>query len=352
VRRLGLDALRIISILGVISIHTFGGIVTNDAVRGSGSWWLANALDIGFIWVVPVFVMVSGALVLAPRMHQDGPGAFYRKRLLRLGWAFVFWQVFYVVVVYMGLSGAPLSWRQAAGLVYDGTTYTHLYFLWLIVGLYAVAPILYAFLRDGGQRRAGLLALGLIAATTLVYVGASVLSHFGTPRSVPLMALTQWIPYAGYFAAGWALRELRLRGWRLLAGAVATIAAIVSATLLYALPDRAPLLHALLPVNYLGPLVVLSAVGVFVVGNSVFDALQPRLPARASRAVAVVSDAVFGVYLFHFFLLVLAQRLWPELAVRRAETWWVAAVLAAAIAVVSFAVSMAMRRVPFVRRLF
>lgn len=349
-RRLGLDVLRIVSILGVISIHCFGGLVNNGAVRGSGSWWLASVLDTGFVWVVPVFVMVSGALVLDPRMHADGPGGFYRKRLLRLGWAFVFWQAFYLIVVYMGLSHAPLSWGGAAALIYAGNTYTHLYFLWLIVGLYAVAPLLFAFLRDGGPRRAPLFALVVIIATTLVYVGASVLTHVGSPTSVRLMALTQWVPYVGYFLAGWALREVCLSGVRLVAASAGTLAALVGAILLHAEPARLPVLQALLPVHYLGPLVVVAAIGVFVVGNSIGARVRPSAATR--RAVARVSDSVFGVYLFHFFLLVLAGVAWPSLAQRDTEEWWVAALLAAAIAVVSFGFTMAMRLVPFVRRVF
>jgi len=349
-RRLGLDVLRIVSILGVVVIHVFGGLVTNPAVHGSGSWKLATVLDIGFVWVVPVFVMVSGALVLDPRMHKDGPGPFYRKRLLRLGWAFVFWQAFYLIVVYHFMSRVPLSIGSAAALVYTGNTYTHLYFLWLIVGLYAVAPIIFAFLRDGGPRRALVFALVVIVVTTLTYVGAAVLTHFGSAQSLPLKAVTQWVPYVGYFVAGWALRDVRLRGWVLAAATVGTLVAAAADILLYATPGRMPLLHSLLPVSYLGPLVAISAIGVFLVGNSLCD--RVRLSERVGRGVARVSDSVFGVYLFHFFLIVLVVVLWPGFEQRRIEEWWAAALLAAGVAVVSFGFSMAMRRVPFVRRLF
>jgi surface polysaccharide O-acyltransferase-like enzyme len=58
-RSVSLDALRITAILGVIAIQVFGGIVSNPAIRGSGTWWVATAIDVGSIWVVPVFVMAS-----------------------------------------------------------------------------------------------------------------------------------------------------------------------------------------------------------------------------------------------------------------------------------------------------
>jgi surface polysaccharide O-acyltransferase-like enzyme len=348
-RQSGFDVLRIGAIFGVIAIHVFSGLVSNPAVRGSGSWWLAVFADIGFIWAVPVFVMVSGALLLRPTGHLDGPAAFYRKRLARLGWAFVFWQVFYIVVVRIGMSHEQLSARKIAAIVFSGNTYTHLYFLWLIVGLYLVAPILVVFLADGGPRRARWFAAVTMATTTCAYMASSVLGHFGVPAALPLMAFTQWLPYVGYFLAGWALRDVRLGGRSLWLGLAGTCVVIVANVLLYAQPQAVPLLSAVLPVNYLGPLVMLSAVGVFVVVNSVMDRVS--VPVVAGRALGVVSDAVFGVYLCHFFLLLLADRLSTTLS-QRTEYWWAAIAMFAAVTVVSFSVSIALRRVPYLRRLF
>src|SRR5262245_57812335 len=83
-RRLGLDLLRVISIAGVVAIHTFGYMVGNDDLRGTPTWWIATAIDLGVVWVVPVFVMISGALVLHPKAHAQGPWVFYKKRFRRI----------------------------------------------------------------------------------------------------------------------------------------------------------------------------------------------------------------------------------------------------------------------------
>src|SRR5690606_6813844 len=125
-----------VAVLGVVCIHVFGAIVTNPDRRGSAGWWVAVALDFGNVWVVPVFVMVSGALLLGGRAHANGVGAFYRTRLLRLGPAFVFWQLFYIFAIRWLVSGQEPTAGSVAALFLSGSTYTHLYFLWLIVGLY------------------------------------------------------------------------------------------------------------------------------------------------------------------------------------------------------------------------
>ncbi|WP_314147032.1 acyltransferase family protein [uncultured Leifsonia sp.] len=350
-RSAALDVLRIAAILGVVAIHVFGGIVGNAAIRGSGTWWAATVIDIGSIWVVPVFVMVSGALLLSPRAHADGPAAFYRKRLLRLGPAFVFWQVFYIVVVRMLLQHQHLGLVETGGLIFDAKTYTHLYFLWLIVGLYVVAPVLAAFLNGGGQRRA-LVFAGSVLALTVVVVGLSgFASTHGSPHPIVLNALTQWIPYVGYFLAGWALRNLVIRaGWTSVA-AIGTLGLLALTIWQYGGAGVPGWLNALSPVGYYGGIVALASIGVFVVANSLFAGGRPFGP-RSSRGLATLSDAAFGVYLVHFAFLVLAELLIPGLAAGRQSTLWVALAIWAGISVLSFAVSLGARRVPYLRRLF
>ncbi|OLT15942.1 hypothetical protein BJF80_08230 [Serinicoccus sp. CUA-874] len=47
---------------------------------GAGDGWVAQALDLPLLWVVPVFVMLSGALVLDPARFR-GSGDFLRGRV-------------------------------------------------------------------------------------------------------------------------------------------------------------------------------------------------------------------------------------------------------------------------------
>lgn len=345
-RQWSLDVIRVVAVVGVVAIHVFAEMVANPAIRGSLGWWGAVVVDIGFIWVVPVFVMISGALVLDPRHYSAGPGKFYRKRLPRLGWALVFWSVFYIVVIRTLLSGVPLTTAGVADALLGGKPYTHLYFLWLIIGLYALAPVLAAFLRDGGQRRALIFAGTVLAVTVVTGVSASVLSGMGQPRPLTLLALTQWVPYVGYFLAGWALRSVRLTGARLLITTVLTAGALAAVILQYGARSALPILDAFAPVSYYGPVVAIAALGVFVCGNSL---LANPVPApRVQRLLRELSDSAFGVFLAHFAIMVALRALDPfaraggSLLLSAAE-WGIVVVL-------SFAAVFVLRRVPLLRR--
>lgn len=348
-RSAALDILRVVAILGVIAIHVFAAITTNAAIRGSGTWWAANVLDLGNVWVIPVFVMVSGALILSPRSHAAGPAEFYRKRLLRLGPAFVFWQAFYIVVVRLMLSHQQLSFVSVLQLIADGTTYTHLYFLWLIVGLYVVAPVLAAFLNGGGQRRAYIFAAVVLLGTLTVYALSGTLTLRGVPHPIVLNALTQWVPYVGYFLAGWALRNVVLRWpWTLAVGLVTV--ALLAMTIWQHATGPHPLLDAVSPAGYIGFISGAASIGVFVVGLSIFAGV--RAEGRAGRVLHRLSDATFGVYLVHFFFLVLVVTLSPDIARLRATSLPAAFAVWSGIVIVSFAISLGARRVPYLRRLF
>ena len=345
-RRWSLDVLRIVSIVGVIAIHVFGNLVGNTEVKDSVRWWIAVAIDLGFVWVVPVFVMISGALVLEHRQFTNGPADFYRRRLLKLAPAFIFWPVFYAFVVHNAVTGSPESLRDFALGVIDGRSYTHLYFLWLIVGLYAAAPVLEAFLHGGGRRRAYVFAGVALAATVTTLVSAKILTAAGDERSLSTMALTQWVPYVGFFLAGWALRDLVLRGWCLAAVGFVTMMGTGLIVVQYGLRGNIMIADVLLPVSYYGPVVAVVALGCFITVNSILARWQPG---PATGLFRTLSDAAFGVFLVHFAVM-LAVRSVPafndsdESLVSAFAIW-------ALVTVVSFAVVIVLRKIPFARRL-
>ncbi len=332
--------------IGVVAIHVFAGMVANPQVRGSAGWWGAVVADIGFVWVVPVFVMISGALVLAPQQHAAGPGAFYRKRLPRLLTALIFWSLLYFLLVRTLFSQIRPTRLDVARFVLDGQPYTHLYFLWLIIGLYVVAPVLASFLEGGGQRRALVFAAVVLGATVITGMSSSVLTAMGDDSPLVLLALTQWLPYAGYFLAGWALRTVRLSGWRLAVAAAFTLLAVAVSIVQYGARPAVPLVDAVLPLSYFGPVVAVASLGVFVCATSMLSRWRPG--PRVQRMVRELSDCAFGVFLVHFAIMVLLRGVPPfDAAVGSLTLSVLEWVLVLGI---SFLVVSLMRKVPGLRR--
>ena len=77
-----LDNSRILAVCGVVFLHVAAGVVLGHEV-GTGDWWFGNVYDSVVRWCVPVFVMISGALLLDPGKKED-LSTFYKKRLARV----------------------------------------------------------------------------------------------------------------------------------------------------------------------------------------------------------------------------------------------------------------------------
>ena len=345
-RNYALDILRIVSILGVVAIHAYGEIVGDADLRGQPRWLAAAIIDIAFIWVVPVFVIISGTLTLAPRAHRDGALAFYRKRALRLLPALVFWHLVYIFVGRGLLIGQELEPAAIAAAVFNTKIAPHLYFLWLILGLYLVAPPLARFLQRVSLRTAGLTTAAMLLLCLAIFSAQAVSIQYDLGWRYPWNALTQWFPYVGYFMAGWVLARIhvRKRYAALLGGAAVVLCAFNVWHWIHR--DTTPLLNILTPSSYVGLGVMAAALAIFTSVYHLLRGWQP--PARAARTITALSNASFGVYLVHYLIL-----LWLTFVVfDGAEPTLALVTLKFAIAALgSFALSLAALRIPLARSL-
>ncbi len=109
-----------------VASHNWG---TTDV--HSLEWQAMNFYDAIVRWAVPVFVMISGALFL----NKDIPlRKIYSKYIFRIFTAFVFWSFVYAVAYYATKRDAV----KALGHFVAGNY--HMWFLFMIVGLYMIIP--------------------------------------------------------------------------------------------------------------------------------------------------------------------------------------------------------------------
>jgi surface polysaccharide O-acyltransferase-like enzyme len=297
---------------------------------------------------VPLFVMLSGALLLRPAgpTTSSRPGrpattaAFYRRRLVRVGVPALFWLAAYFVFRRWYL-GEPLSLGAYLHLVVRGIPYSHLYFLFVILGLYAVTPALRALLARSTTRQAWALAL---VAVALAWAN-DVLAWWTSP-GWDLAALTWWLPYVGYFLLGALLRDVRLPRW---SGRVAVLVLAVGVAakvaLAWELQGRYGVALGQYELGKLTLLTVAMSVAAFVAFRRLGDR-RPRLV--AARPWRPLAEASFGVYLVHpMVLAVLLRTAVGGGAVRTTSAAVAAFVLTL---VLTYGVVLAARRAPLVRR--
>ncbi|HAK29628.1 MAG TPA: acyltransferase, partial [Sphingobacterium sp.] len=87
-----ISILRIVAIFLVILIHSSSGYLNSNEFE-SFDWSYANWLNSFSRFAVPLFVVISGALLL---QKDESTGQFYRKRLLKIVPPFLFWSIVYL----------------------------------------------------------------------------------------------------------------------------------------------------------------------------------------------------------------------------------------------------------------
>ena len=142
------DLLRAAAVFAVVVIHLAGSRMA-DVAAGSGAWTAFNVYNGISRWCVPVFVMLSGMFMLDPKRGLTLPRLVFHH-ILRILIALFFWGTVYHLAQLL-MAGGKLSPQAVWDAFYSvvlGDTHYHLWFLYAIIGLYILTPVLRAFVRE------------------------------------------------------------------------------------------------------------------------------------------------------------------------------------------------------------
>lgn len=126
-----IDLLRILATIAVIIIHVASQKWHTTDIT-TFTWNVFNVYDSLVRWAVPIFVMISGALFLSREYTLKN---IYCKKILRLVTAFVFWSILYAI-----MHNHKYGFVAVLSRFFYGNY--HLWFIFMIIGLYMLYPIL------------------------------------------------------------------------------------------------------------------------------------------------------------------------------------------------------------------
>ncbi len=340
------DRLRAAAIVAVIVVHMAGSQLGAVAI-GSAPWQAFNLYDGLAHWCVPVFVMLSGMFLLDPARPLS-LGKLFFHHILRIAVALAVWGTLYALADHWLATGEGVSWASLKSALYSvllGNTHYHLWFLYMIIGLYLVTPVLRAFVR-GAQRRDFHILFALVflftflIPTVLRLRPSQTLSAYVSYLNVKLV-----LGYVGYYVLGYYLKHYTLnRAAEIviyLLGAAGAAVTVGGTALLSAQQGR--LVHALY--EYDSPNVALMSVAVFVLFRYVLGSSEERSRRRSTSAVARLA---FGIYLVHEFF-IMALRQWGITTLSFAPALSVP-VLTAAVFLCAFAVAWVISKIPLLGR--
>ena len=322
--------LRVFAAAAVVVMHTEGSLW--PAMAGSGrDFAVLTAWDALVRWPVPVFVMITGALFL-PRKTELRQ--VLTRYIPRMAAAFFFWSGIYA-----------LRGGEEGLLERFVTGHYHLWYLPFACGVYLTIPFLQAIAKDGRLTRQLFWVSLVIGALVpwLADLGALCFPQW----SGVLASLKNSLHFTFFFdllavvLLGHVLNTAELtKGQRHLLYALGILGAAVTAPLTLWASARSGGPNPIF-CQITAPTTLAAAAALFVFAK--YD--LTRLPG----AVAWMADRSFGVYLCHALILeLLADRGIHALA---AAPVWTVPGIAAAVFVLSLAVTELLRRVPVIGKI-
>lgn len=298
-RFLYMDVLRVFAFLCVTALHAVTPYISAAALMGSLSWVFCVCVNAVARAGVPLFLMLTGALLLG---RDENVGTFYRRRLPRILIPIAVWDILY----YLGdaaLSGGALSFSAFLGAVLNNGAYYHLWYLYELLGIYLVLPFLSRACRSSSLKEtAVLLVIAAFPGTIRPFLNRHL--PIGIFLFDPLLE-----GYLGYVLLGYLLSRIRLTkkavvlaSLSLVLGLFLSIAGNIHASLEAGAPNLA--MNGGYMLNH-----YLTAGGLFVLARRLI--LSPAVPGKFCGLMRTLSAATYPAYGVHAAILFALQRFIP-----------------------------------------
>ncbi len=143
-RAVHFDLVRFVATFAVVQLHVATPWLWRELDLNSPFWITCLFFDVFGRAGVPVFLMISGALLLN---KEESYPSFFKKRFVRVLVPLIFWTIVYEIKILANhhyLQGG-VNWDTMYSILKNpisGPVYDHLWFLYMIVGMYLITPFL------------------------------------------------------------------------------------------------------------------------------------------------------------------------------------------------------------------
>lgn len=194
-----LNDMRFLAAIAIIVVHVSQPYFDQESTLHPLSWWVANAYLSATMWGVPVFVMISGALLLSPEREYASLQDFYKRRLNRLFLPVFFWSLLYLVLLYVKNRslGLPTDANYFTISIIKGHPYYHMWYLYMVWGLYLFTPFLRKIVKHSTR-------MELLVLSLLLMLLSVVASHY-TDAHNQVFFLLMFPFFLGYYLVGYLI---------------------------------------------------------------------------------------------------------------------------------------------------
>ncbi len=344
-RQFFVDLIRVIAIFFVVVGHTSES-VTDHWNRIPLFDWMSGNIYSSFVrFCVPMFFMLSGFLLLG---KEESLWNFFRKRFRKIIIPLIAWSVIYLLLS-QDYSNYTLfnAIKSVAKTIFIGPAYYHLWFLYSLIPIYLLIPILRVFMKGASQTVIWyFILLCFFSATILQPVERLMGFNSGVnftlaPEYIGLILLGRQIGKT-HFSSKWVVASV----------IVLFLASIYTIYATYTLTIEAGKLDGRY-YSYNGINLILAGICGFIIIKAIGE-----LPALLSSPAMInfltrLSKTGFGIYLIHIIILAGLQKgeFGFTLSAYTFQPIYAIPVLALIVFLASFIIIDLMQKIPILREI-
>jgi len=347
ISHIDVDLIRTIAILGVLLLHAANDLTIQQLNDFEILRWCTVDVyqSLGRVGV-PLFIMLSGALLLAPKKETESMRDFFKKRWVRVGLPFVFWAAIYFLwEIFVNHQAVTVNFFVDGILT---GPYFHFWYIYMLLGLYLLTPILRVVIAHA-RREVLKLFLAVWFAGTAILPVLALLTPFHLDPNVLTVPL-----YVGIYVLGIYLLDVQVRKAYLVAAIVSGVA--LTAIFTYALAATIGGATMFYFQDYSSATMILTSASLFLLLISYpLSSPQPKTEGSSlgRKLLHLVSENTLAIYFLHLIVIEIFQQGFFGFAVNGNTVNSILGVplMVALTLGLCLAIVVPLKRVPFLRKL-
>ncbi|MGM9912990.1 acyltransferase [Floccifex sp.] len=276
--------MRVLACIGIVLLHFLNGAIGLYGTEITVNQYIISKCILNLLlWCVPIFVMITGALLLNPK-KEISYKTIFSKYILRIIKALLFCVIIFGIFDCITHNEAiSFGWIKSIILnFFQGTSWSHLWYLYLIIGLYLMLPIYRLVTRSASDKDIKY----LLILYTIFLSMIPIFQVFGFDIEFYIMVSSI---YPLYFFLGYAMHNKIVnikKEQSIILLILSTIGMIVTTYF-----ETKNGLDFSTLTNYSSIFVVVQSISIF--------SLMESFNFRRSSIINSIDDKSFGIYLIH-----------------------------------------------------
>lgn len=331
-----LDILRAIACIMVVLYHCTGEY--NEI--NSSNFWASNIVEAFSQIGVPLFLMISGALMLNKDYHCTTQKI--KKHITKMLIFFLIWSALYCLRFI--ISGELNMWGLLTDFIIGPY---HLWFVPMIIGIYLIVPLLRLWVKNENKRYIEYYLILSLIFTSIVPNTIDHLSTFSSAFEVlnypfDQLGMNYVLGFTGYFILGWYLNtfDFKYKKTAITIGALGVIIAFSGTGVLSIVKGE---VYSIIGNFNLG--IILYAIGVFLLIKSIF-ANKTYNDNIFYSLINLICNCSLGIYAIHAAIVSIAYDVINfETALLQIPIHFTVSI------VISFSLAWLLKKIPFLKKI-